>query len=101
VNVHCVNCNRMLLTVVEFTGAVETKCNSCGTIHTYRYGSTGVATAEIRCPNSFKGRVQLGGWCGRLIGKISQDTIGTLGYRCHSCRANKTVTLTPRVLAST
>ena len=96
----CQTCPQIQFAVDRFQGAFETKCPRCRQIHTYRYGSDGDATREVRCTNSFKGR-QLGGWCGRLIGLISPDASGSLTYRCRSCGGRKTVRLSQPVLVST
>jgi len=46
---------------------------------------------DIRCNNSFKGRRDYGGWCGQLIMRISDNTYGTLEYRCPRCKGTKCV----------
>ena len=40
---------------------------------------------DIRCNNTFKGG-NLGGWCGQLVMRISQDTHGTLEHKCPRCK---------------
>lgn len=45
---------------------------------------------DVRCPNSFKGRTGLGGWCGQLIMRITQDTYGTMEHRCPRCKDTRT-----------
>ena len=92
-------CRRQLFTrSPDFTGTVEVKCPRCRRIH--RFGPAGMLIREVRCPNSFKGENR-GGWCGQLVMKISQDSVGTLGYRCPRCKDERTVRIDMPAMAST
>ncbi len=55
---------------------------------------------EIRCPNSFKGR-DMGGWCGQLVMRISEDSVGVIAYRCPRCKDERTVRIDVPAMAST
>jgi phage FluMu protein Com len=46
---------------------------------------------DIRCPNNFKGNRGLGGWCGHLILRISNDSRGSLEHRCPRCKDTRLI----------